>query len=357
MRIALICFLLFAGCLPADAFGRKLLDSKPTHAFAQSLKNNIRRKMRMFRFPSRPAVLPSRFLTVGKPLAFPARLQRQENILSSLAFPLDSEGALMGSGFVLRSASGGLYAVAAYHVAGSAGKSRSVHLFRPDGTGVVYENLKVVSGGMFGVNAPDVSLVELPEEAAEFVRPLDIAPAPPMPGQHLFMWGLPYDSPELSLVKNLRVEDAYGMKVVLQPQENVEILEGMCGSPVFDEDGLVTGIYSGRGLVEGDMFAVDARKSLHWLLQKYEGGVFVPYEFRFMGRSALMLAEAENVGRIRHVQSDGSLLKEVNFPVYRDRLDASRLEDLFPDARTGDVLEFEIIKDRMVVRWILFKVP
>lgn len=309
------------------------------------------------RTPKVPAPGAFRYIRPGVASAIPSKLLKKENIMSSLAFPLDNTGAFIGSGFVLRAASGRLYAVAAYHVAGSAGKSAGVHLFAPDGKGVVYDKLEVSSGGVWGVNAPDVSLIELPKEAEKFVRPLEIAPAPPRPGEQLYMWGLPYEATDLTLVKKLRVEDSYGMKMVFQPEEMPKALEGMCGSPVFNEEGLVTGIYSGRGLNEGDMFAVDARKSLNWLLQKYEGHQASPYTFRFMGQTVLELAPGENVGLIRHVLPDGSLLKEVDFPVYRDRLDAARLEDVFPDVRPGDVIEFEIIKDRVVVRWILFTVP
>lgn len=263
----------------------------------------------------------------------------------------------MGSGFVIRSLSGRIYAVAAYHVVGSAGRPASVRLFRPDGHPMDFTGLKVVAGGSFGINAPDVSLIELPEEAERFVQPLGVAANPPQEGSSLFMWGRPYDAINFTLAPGLAVESAHGMKIVLNRTREIQFLEGMCGAPVLDENGLVTGIYGGRGGGTDALFAIDARKSLSWLLNNYEGKKFTPYKFKAFGYTVLELREGESLGVIEHRSSTGELLSSIDFTIYRDPLDPEQLEDLFENLRSGDVLGFQITRGRMFSRFAFFKIP
>lgn len=329
-------------------------------AVARKVENKLRRAA-AFLHPSKLQAPSSCFLKYGVPRSDASSLRRHSVIMPSLALPLNQERELLGSGFVLRSASGRLYAVTSYHVAGSAGKPSGVVLFSPRDGAVEYGGLKVVSGGMYGVNLPDVSLIELPEEVSEFVRPLEVAPAAPKPGSRLFMWGRPYDLDGFSLVSNLYVEDSYGMKTVMRASDKIEFLTGMCGSPVLNEDGLVAGIYGGRGLGEGDMFAIDARKSLNWLIKNYETKLVEPYVFKVLGRPALKLFPGYRVGRIQHRSPNGELLKEIEISVYRGRFDAERLEELFGDLRSGDGVWFEIVRNPMRIKkedyWEYYTVP
>nr|QGT50792.1 hypothetical protein Elusimicrob2101_0550 [uncultured Elusimicrobia bacterium] len=303
------------------------------------------------------AAVQAPFLAPAKPLGALHSALDQKTILPSLALPLDSEGFALGSGFVIRSASGRLYAAAAYHVAGSEGKPISVRLFRPNGSFVDYTGLTVFAGGSFGINAPDVSLIELPPEAASFVRPLGVSGRPPQSGKRLFMWGRPYDAPGFELAKGLEVKSSHGMKIVLDRTEDIKFLEGMCGAPVLDENGLVTGIYGGRGGGDDFLFAIDARKSLSWLLNKEEKGFSAPYTFKFGGVPTLELEPGESVQTITHRTASGAVLEEIDFPTYRGFFDAEQLESVFVDLRPGDVIAFEVHRGRIFARWAFFKVP
>ena len=359
MRIWFLGFLLVYFSLPAYA-GRPVTPASSL-TLVRRVEDGILRKLSAWRrkTPSQPAAVPRQvsFLTPSRPLGALQHFSAPKAVLPSLALPLDSEGFALGSGFVIRSASGRLYAVSAYHVTGSAGKRASVRLFRPDGSAVDYTGLTVSVGGSFGVNAPDVSLVELPASAARFVRPLGVSARPPKEGSLLFMWGRPYDAPDFELAKGLAVESAYGMKIVLTRTEEVAYLEGMCGSPVLDGDGLVTGIYGGRGGGDAELFAIDARKSLSWLLRNYENGIYVPYTFSVFGYPALELGEGESVGSITHRTPDGLTLEKIDFPTYREALDAAQLENAFVDLRSGDVIEFEVHRGRIFSRFAFFRVP
>lgn len=317
------------------------------------------RGLKRFRTPVLPPAVPgpqTRFTAPAAPVA-PLKILDKKYVLPSLALPLDSKGFALGSGFVLRAASGKLYAVSSYHVIGSAGRPVAVRLFRPNGRAVDYYNLKVSAGGSFGINAPDVSLVELPAETAEFVRPLGVALNPPAPGSTLVMWGRPYDANGFELAKGLRVQSAHGMKIVLDRTKRIAFLEGMCGAPVLDEDGLVTGIYGGRGGGDEELFAIDARKSLSWLLKNYETGGYESYTFSVFGYPALELGRGESVGAITHKTPDGTILKVIYFPTYREPFDASRLENVFEDLRSGDVIEFDLYRGRNFSHFYSFKVP
>lgn len=359
MRIWFLSFLLVCFSLPAYA-GRPVTPLSSL-ALVRRVEEGILRKLSIWRrsVPSRPAAVPRqvRFLTPARPLEAFQNVSIPNAALPSLALPLDSKGFALGSGFVIRSASSRLYAVSAYHVTGSAGKQASVRLFRPDGDAVDYTGLTVSAGGSFGVNAPDVSLVELPASAGRFVRPLGVSARPPEEGSSLFMWGRPYDAPGFELAKGLSVKSAYGMKIALTRTEKVAYLEGMCGSPVLDEDGFVTGIYGGRGGGDEELFAIDARKSLSWLLNNYENGGYVPYTFSVFGYPALELGRGESVGSITHKTPDGTILKTIYFPTYRKPFDAARLENVFGELRSGDEIEFDVYRGRDFSHFFSFRVP
>lgn len=359
MRILLAVLLLFTVSLPARA--ERISQGASSLSFLRRAEGIILRKLSSLRKVS-PARLPpasqqARFLAPGKPLADVGRLAEHKTVLSSLALPLDADGFVLGSGFVIRSAAGRLYAVAAYHVSGSAGKPAGVRVFGPDGNTKDFTGLSVSAGGSYGINAPDVSLIELPASAEDWVRPLGVAHHPPREGHILSMWGRPYDAGGLEFASGLEVESAYGMKIVLNRTREVKHLEGMCGAPVLDENGLVAGIYGGRGAKNEALFAIDARKSLSWLIQNYESGLFTPYTFRVFGMPALELEPGESVGTISHKTADGQTLKTIDFPTYRGPLDVQTLENVFEDLRPGDVISFEVLRGRTFVRSVVFEVP
>lgn len=357
MRILFLGLLALLFASPAEAVRLGV----PSGLLMRRVGTSVARTLMRLRFVRIPAAAAnqSRLAVPASDMALrqSAELLRQQYVLPSLALPLDPEGRVLGSGFVMRAPSGALYAVTAYHVVGSAGKETGVRLFRPDGKTVEYNNLTVSSGGSYGVNAPDVSLIELPEEAGGFVRPLEVAPYPPAPGSRLFMWGRPYDAPDFALAKELEVDFAYGMKISLRRTEHIPFLEGMCGSPVFDEKGFVTGIYGGRAGKDDRLFAIDARKSLSWLLQNRESGTSVPYTFKVFGTTALELGQGESLMSVYHQTPDGATLEELNFPAYQGRLDVLRLEEAFSDLRSGDIIVFEVFRGRIFSRMELFTVP
>lgn len=359
MRILLVVLFLLGVFSPLQA--ARPVRGVPTVPLLRRAEAVILRKLASLR--RTPAVKNSlfarqvRFLTPARPLPVMGKSAGYKEVLSSLALPLDAEGFVVGSGFVIRSGSGRLYAVTSYHVTGSAGKPAGVRLFLPDGRAVDYTGLSVAAGGSFGINAPDVSLIELPSAVDRLVRPLGVAAHPPRKGSKLFMWGRPYDAAGIERAGGLAVESSFGMKIVLNRTEEVKYLEGMCGAPVLDEDGLVTGIYGGRGGKNGALFAVDARKSLSWLLQNYESGVFTPYTFKVFGQPALELAEGESVTSISHRTGDGLTLKTIDFPTFRDPLDAQILENSFEDLRPGDVISFDVWRGHVFSRFVFFKIP
>lgn len=359
MRILLAVLFLFTVSLPAQA-GRVSRGASSVSVLKRAQEVILRKLSPLRRMSApKPSAPPKqvRFLTQALPLTALGQVGERKTVQSSLALPLDGEGFVLGSGFVIRSAAGRLYAVASYHVAGSAGKQAGVRVFGPDGNIKDFTGLSVSAGGSYGINAPDVSLIELPAEAEDFVRPLGVAQQPPAAGARLSMWGRPYDAGGLMFAPDLAVESAHGMKIVLNRTSEIKYLEGMCGSPVLDENGLVAGIYGGRGAKNESLFAIDARKSLSWLIKNYESGHFTPYTFRVLGLPALELEQGESVGTITHKTSDGHTLKTFDFPTYRDPLDVQQLENVFENLRSGDVIIFEVLRGHTVVRTVLFNVP
>lgn len=358
MRIFILCLLICCFSLPLEAGRFPRL--KSSLSVWKRVEASVLRKLPALRRISANipnSLLQVQFLTPAKPRVNVNSVQAHLEILPSLALPLDAEGFALGSGFVIRSLSGRFYAVAAYHVVGSAGKPASVRLFQADGQPVDYVGLKVSAGGSFGINAPDVSLIELPAEVKHFVQPLGVAAQPPQEGSSLFMWGRPYDAMGFTLAPGLAVASAYGMKIVLNRTQEIKFLEGMCGAPVLDENGLVTGIYGGRGGANASLFAIDARKSLSWLLKNYEGKGFTPYTFKAFGYTVLALKAGETLDIIEHRGPTGSLLATIDLPTYQGPFDPEHLENVFKDLQSGDVLSFEVKRGRIFSHFVFFKIP
>ena len=74
--------------------------------------------------------------------------------------------------------------------------------------------------------------------------------------------------------------------------------------------------------------------------------------FKLSGRNILTLNPGETVGWVRHFSADGVLLHKVYLPQYPEPFDPAHTEKLFSDVRTGDFLEFEIVRHRFLDRMI-----
>ena len=263
-----------------------------------------------------------------------------------------ASGELMGSGFVVKSGSGRLYAVVSYHVVGRAGNTVALRMYDAAGKPVLYGGAVVSAAGSFGINAPDAAIIELPASAALHVRPLQVAHSLPQEGSELVVWGSPYAANGFARVDELTVKRAQNIKIVMDSPDVSEEFNGLCGSPVLDAQGKVAGIYSGHAPEQGFVFAVNARQALEWLIGNYEKGM-VPYTvFKIYGRQVLQVQAEETVGWVYHFDPNGTLLHKVYLPKYPGAFDPEHAERLFPDVRHGDFLEFELVKHRQIQKTI-----
>ncbi|OUO57407.1 trypsin-like peptidase domain-containing protein [Candidatus Avelusimicrobium gallicola] len=280
--------------------------------------------------------------------------QTEKHIRASLVEVVGrASGDLMGSGFVVQSRSGRLYAVVSYHVVGRKGNTVAVRTYPEKGAPVVYNGLIVNAAGSFGINAPDAAIIALPQEAQAYVRPLTIAPSLPEKGSELVVWGSPYACEGFARIDELKVTLAQGIKMVMDSPDVSEEFNGLCGSPVLNAQGQVAGIYSGHDPEQGQVFAVNARQALEWLLESYEQGKLpAPLTYKVYGRDVLQIQAEETIGWVYHFDQGGTLLHKVYLPKYNGRFDPEHAEWLFPDVQHGDFLEFEIVKHRFVDRTV-----
>ena len=279
--------------------------------------------------------------------------QTEKHIRQSLVEVIGrATGELMGSGFVVRSGSGKLYAVVSYHVVGHAGNVMSVRMYDEQGKPVLYNGVVVNATGSYGLNAPDAAIIELPPAAAKHARPLKVVSAETAAGEELVVWGTPYASDGFARVDELTVKHAKGFKIVMDSPDVSTDFNGLCGSPVLNQEGRVAGIYSGHDPAMGLVFAVPARKALEWLIGNYEQKLKATFSFQLYGRTVLTLNAGETVGWVHHFAADGTLLHKVYLPRYPEPFEASHAENLFPDVQPGDFLEFEIVRHRFVDRTI-----
>lgn len=257
----------------------------------------------------------------------------------------------MGSGFVVRSSSGKLYAVASYHVVGRAGNKVDLHMYDKDGKMVVYKDLAVARAGAYGINSVDAAIIALPQEAQNHTRPLEVAPFSPNAGNMLVVWGRSYFETKISKRDQLQVRLAQDMKIVMNRPGVSEKFNGLCGSPLLNEQGKVVGIYSGHNPNTRLVYAVNAQKALDILIGSYEKGEDLPItNFKVFGKTELQLRIDESIGWITHFDRYGSLLNKVYLPKYAGPFDPEHIEQLFGDLRPGDVLEFEVVKHRLTER-------
>ncbi len=264
-----------------------------------------------------------------------------------------NNGELLGSGFVVRSGAGKLYAVVSYHVVGHAGRTVAVRMYDAQGTPVVYNGLIVNRAGSFGINAPDAAIIALPPAAQKHVRPLQVAASLPPKASELIVWGSPYAANGFARIDELKVQLAQNVKIVMKSPDVSDDFDGLCGSPVLDEQGKVVGIYSGHDPKLGLVFAVNARQTLEWLIGSYEKGMTpAGIPFKVYGRLVMLLQAEETVGWVYHFDQYGTLLHKVYLPQYPGEFDPAAAECLFADVRHGDFLEFEIVKHRIIQRTI-----
>lgn len=266
-------------------------------------------------------------------------------------------GELMGSGFVVRSSSGRLYAVASYHVVGSAGNTVSLKMYDTHGNPVRYEGMVVSANGSYGLNAPDASVIALPPAAGLHARPLKVAKETPRPGEELVAWGTPYTEEAFVRVDELKVKHVSGLKIAMESADVTHDFNGLCGSPLLNAKGEVAAVYSGHDPDLGFVFGVDARGALDFLIGHYEQGMIPYYSFEVYGKTAFRLRAGETVGWVRHLDGRGMQLERVYLPLYPEPFDPKAAERLFPDVRRGDVLEFDILLHRVVTRTERFEVP
>lgn len=289
----------------------------------------------------------------------PSVLQQTESrIRQSLVEVLGrATGELMGSGFVVKSSSGRLYAVASYHVVGSAGNTVSLRMYNSNGNVVRYEGTVVSANGSYGLNAPDASVIALPPMAALHARALKVAKETPRPGERLVAWGTPYTEEAFVRVDELKVKHTGGLKIAMERADVSHDFNGLCGSPLLNANGEVAGVYSGHDPDSGLVFGVDARRTLELLIGNYEKGLIPYYSFEAYGKTIMRLRAGETVGWARHLDGNGMLVRRVYLPLYHEAFDPKETERLFPDVRRGDVLEFDILVHRSVSRTERFEVP
>ena len=280
--------------------------------------------------------------------------QTEKHIRASLVEVVGrASGDLMGSGFVVQSHSGRLYAVVSYHVVGRKGNTVAIRTYPEKGAPVMYNGLIVSAAGSFGINAPDAAIIALPQAAQAYVRPLTIAPSLPEKGSELVVWGSPYACEGFARIDELKVTLAQGIKMVMDSPDVSEEFNGLCGSPVLNAQGQVVGIYSGHDPEQGQVFAVNARQALEWLLESYEQGKLpLPLTYKVYGREVLQIQAEETIGWVYHFDQGGTLLHKVYLPKYNGRFDPEHMEGLFPNVQHGDFLEFEIVKHRFVDRTV-----
>jgi len=263
-------------------------------------------------------------------------------------------GGLMGSGFAILSPEGKLYILASYHVVGRAGNSVTVRARSKDGTSVIYEGT-VVANGSYGVNELDASLIELPEEAAQTLRPLPLASSLPQKGETLTVWGHALGEIELRREGNLPVEYAKGSKIAVQnPNVYTKNFAGFCGSPLLNERGEVTGIFAGHDFNTERQFAVSAPQAIEELLAR-AGGRIQPKIWKVNGQELFRTGPGENVQRVLW-KRNGKFQNVESLANYPEPFDSEHAEELFP-LQSGDVLEFDIVLHRFPSRKEFFTVP
>ena len=261
-------------------------------------------------------------------------------------------GALIGSGFVVRSGSGRLYAVLSYHVVGGVGGMVHLRLFNEKGESRDYDRLFVSAAGAFGINSPDSSIVELPQDAAGFVKPLHLAKQAPKVGDKLAAWGSPYAVQGLARLDSLRLVNDEGLKLTMQSEHTPFKLDGFCGSPVLNEAGEVVGIIDGFNHDAYHYFAANARFTLPWLIGNYEQNMIPMLEYKLNGRTVFWVSSGESVGEVRLLNARGKVKEKVYLPGYPLPFDPAKLEALFPQAQAGDALELDILRHREVFRTV-----
>lgn len=250
------------------------------------------------------------------------------------------DGRVLGSGFVFEEEYGGkkqLWAAVSYHVSGGAGKEVHLRLYGSARTVLRYTG-RVAAAGGYGVNAADVALVPLPEEAALYVRPLRLAETEGLQeGEEARVYGFTAEHKEdLVDVSSNKLLSQSGFKLIFSnpTQQN---LSGACGSPLLNRNGEVVGVFSGQRLGK-QVFAVKVQ-AVRALLRAYRGEE-VYRSVKCRGREITRLKLTETIGEVEHIRR-GVWLDSKNVLRLLEPFDPEKLETLFP-LQSGDVLRVSV---------------
>ncbi len=256
-----------------------------------------------------------------------------------------NRGGLRSTGFILEDFKNGrsrLWAVVPYHVGGGKGKPIRLRVLDESGKSHDYD-LKIASGGGWGPNAIDASLVRLPDELAGRVTALQLAPQPASVGMDAFSFGytlanMKQEKPT-ALLRNIK--DVTGFRM-MGDYRFIGDPSGFCGSPVLNKEGYVLGVHSGTVGVSGSM-AVTA-DGIRQLIRAYDTGRGA-MPVRVFGQEAMQIETTESISTIS-LYRNGEWVYSVDVNRLYTPFSYEHAEAAFGPIKllTGDTMVFRLVE-------------
>ncbi len=305
---------------------------------------------------------------------FPTLLKGTRQSVVQVSLPKHTE--VLGTGSIVK-ARDRSWIVMPYHLAGSAGGTRTVRVMKRNGK-ILESQVTIALNGTAGWHSPDVSLAELPAAWEKEVTPLEIAPA----NMQEDVYSVGYVAGELNMndllpVKGrfiyvdrenmLRKFHIYGVTL-----ENPVSGNGYCGSALMQKingEWKIVGMHNGHTMnLENPSASVGSSVNLFatlpQLIDNYDTPIAMSRGLVFRGWEITRLGLHERVNKITVLRTDETQEPIVRYlrnfaSAYSDAYAELAVGDL--DLHRGDKLIFSIVgrdeKQKRVDRQVEFVIP
>ena len=191
--------------------------------------------------------------------------------------------------------------------------------------------VKFITSGTMG--RADVALLDVPPEAAPYIRPLRLASRPPSVGEKVRSYGFFHGS--FRIVPNRTVKETTPGRLITSFEFGGLVRAGACGGPLLNAQNEVVGIHCGSAAKKQESYAVPVRL-LADLLETAKRGEMNTYDLVLAGQKIGTIRLDEYIAAV-HTKNNGKPVGKRLLWHDEKAVDYQHLENLLPLENATDI--------------------